>query len=84
MNNIYKYLIELTKAYLNNETITLKSEIDYADLFKLASKHNLSSVIYCVLSRAVNKEIISADLMNKMQNNFFDFIYISHMQSQTA
>lgn len=84
MNNIYKYLIELTKAYLNNETITLKSEIDYADLFKLASKHNLSGVIYCVLSRAVNKEIISADLMNKMQNNFFDFIYISHMQSQTA
>ena len=84
MNNIYKYLIELTKAYLNNETITLKSEIDYADLFKLASKHNLSGVIYCVLSRSVNKEIISADLMNKMQNNFFDFIYISHMQSQTA
>lgn len=84
MNNKYKYLIELTKAYLDNETIALKSEFDYADLVKLASKHNLLGVIYCVINRAENKDIVSADLMSNMQNKFFDFVYISHMQSQTA
>lgn len=84
MNNEYKYLIELTKAYLDNETIALKNEIDYAGLIKLASKHNLLGVIYCVMNRAENKEIIDTDLMNDMQNKFFDLIYISHMQEQTA
>lgn len=84
MNNEYRYLIELTKAYLDNKTIALKSEIDYADLVKLASKHNLLGVIYCVINSAENKEIISTNLMNDMQNKFFDFVYISHMQSQTA
>lgn len=84
MNNEYRYLIELTKAYLDNDTIALKSEIDYAELIKSASKHNLSGVIYCVINRAENKEIISADLLNDLQNNFFDLVYISNMQSQTA
>lgn len=84
MNNEYRYLIELTKAYLDNKTIALKSEIDYADLVKLASKHNLLGVIYCVINNAENKKIINVDLMNDMQNKFFDFVYISHMQSQTA
>lgn len=84
MNNEYRYLIELTKAYLDNETIALKSEMNYDGLIKLASKHNLLGVIYCVISRAKNKEIIGAELMQDMQSKFFDLVYISNMQLQTA
>lgn len=84
MNKEYKYLTELTKAYLDKETIALKSEIDYTALIKLASKHNLLGVIYCVINSAENKEIIGSELINDMQNKFFDLVYISHMQSQTS
>jgi len=84
MNNEYNYLIELTKAYLNNEKVTLKSDIDYDNIIKLAAKHNLLGIIYCVINNASNKKIIDAQLFNKLQNNFFDLVYIVHLQQQTA
>lgn len=84
MNNEYRYLIELTKAYLNNENVTLKSDTDYSKFLKLAAKHNLLGVIYCVINNASNKEMIPAQLFNALQNKFFDLVYISHLQQQTA
>lgn len=84
MNTEYKYLIELTKSYLNNESVTLKSDTDYSKLIKLASKHNLLGVIYCVINKAKNKEIIDAQLFSDMQNKFFDLVYIVNLQQHTA
>lgn len=84
MTDNYKYLIELTKAYLNNENVTLKSDIDYSNLIKLASKHNLLGVIYCVINGADNKEIIDKQLFTDLQNKFFDLVYIVNMQQRTA
>lgn len=84
MTENYRYLIELTKAYLNKENVTLRSDIDYGSLIKLASKHNLLGIIYCVINNADNKNIIDKQLFTDMQNKFFDLVYIVNMQQQTA
>lgn len=84
MNNEYKYLINLTEAYLNNESIALKSDIDYNLLISLASKHNLLGVIFCVINNAKNKSIVDSEIFSKLQQSFYDLVYLVNLQQETA
>jgi len=84
MNNEYKYLIKLTESYLNHESITLKSDIDYSLLISLASKHNLLGVLFCVISSAKNKGMLDSEIFNSLQQHFYDLVYLSNLQQQTA
>lgn len=84
MNNEHRYLIELTREYLNNSKIVLKENINYNILFSIALKHNLLSVVYCAISNAENKQIINQDLLNVVAQKFYNIIYIGNLQSQIA
>lgn len=81
MNKEYKYLIELTKKYLNNEKADLKKDIDYRQIFSIAAKHNLFGIIYCALSDAENKELINPAILNFAKERFFDLVYFGTQQT---
>lgn len=42
------YLIELTTAFLRDEPVTLRPDIDYRKLCGIAKAHNLIAVVYAV------------------------------------
>lgn len=80
MNKEQKALIELTHDYLWQTGTELKTDIDYNKLFLYAKKHNLLGVVYCAVKSAKNKEIIDSVLYNKLEDKFFDLIYVSNAQ----
>lgn len=83
MDKEQSYLIELSRAYLNEEKISLKSDIDYKRLYSLAREHNLCGVLYCAVKNAENRDIIEKELFSRLENTFFDLVYASNMQVQT-
>ncbi len=83
MDKEQNYLIELSRAYLNEEKISLKSDIDYRRLYSLAREHNLCGVLYCAVKNAENRDIIEKELFCRLENTFFDLVYASNMQVQT-
>ena len=84
MNKEYKFLIELTKAYLYNEKTTLKEDINYTALFNYAAAHNLLGVVYCAVNNAVNKNVVPPAVFNQVKEKFFDVIYVSNLQNEIA
>ena len=42
------YLIELTAAFLRDEPVTLRPDMDYRKLCGIAKAHNLIAVVYAV------------------------------------
>ena len=83
MDKEQKYLIELSRAYLDEERISLKGDIDYKRLYSLAREHNLCGVLYCAVKNAESKDVIEKELFNRLENTFFDLVYTSNMQVQT-
>ncbi len=83
MDKEQKYLIELSRAYLDEKRISLKGDIDYKRLYSLAREHNLCGVLYCAVKNAESKDVIEKELFNRLENTFFDLVYTSNMQVQT-
>lgn len=83
MDKEQKYLIELSRAYLDEERISLKGDIDYKRLYSLAREHNLCGVLYCAVKNAESKDVIEKELFKRLENTFFDLVYTSNMQVQT-
>lgn len=76
MNKEQEYLIQLTAAYLNQEKIRLKNDIDYRALIDEAVNHNLFGVAFCVIAGCENKnEVIDESYLNRYQALFTDSIY---------
>ena len=48
------YLIELTAAFLRDEPVTLRPDMDYRKLCGIAKAHNLIAVVYAVCNKAPN------------------------------
>lgn len=80
--NIQNYLIAVLRAYLNNEKIALDDSIDYLELFKLARKHNLSAVVFCVIKQAKNRNIVPQDVYATMEDSFFDAVFRYNAQAE--
>ena len=83
MDKEQKYLIELSRAYLDEKRISLKGDIDYKRLYSLAREHNLCGVLYCAVKNAESNDVIEKELFNRLENTFFDLVYTSNMQVQT-
>ncbi len=75
-----KFLIEICRAYLDSDTISIPDNIDFKLLFKLAKNHNLLSICHCVLNTLKSKNLIEKDFLNAVENNFFDSVYIFECQ----
>ena len=45
------YLIELTAAFLRDEPVTLRPDMDYRKLCGIAKAHNLIAVVYAVCTQ---------------------------------
>lgn len=76
MNKEQEYLIQLTAAYLKQEKIRLKNDIDYRALIDEAVNHNLFGVAFCVIAGCENKnEVIDESYLNRYQALFTDSIY---------
>lgn len=75
-----KLLIEICKAYLNNNSVSLPDNINLQELYRLAKHHNLLGVCYCALNASDNRENIPLDFMNALRNKFFDSVYIYECQ----
>lgn len=76
MNKEQEYLIQLTAAYLKQEKIRLKNDIDYRALIDEAVNHNLFGVAFCVIAGCENKnEVIDESYLNRIQALFTDSIY---------
>lgn len=69
-----KYLIELLKAHLNNQTVRLDEGIDYSRLFTVCKNHNLLAIAFCVIKNADNKSIIPNDIYNQFEDAFYETI----------
>ena len=75
-----KLLIEICKAYLNNNSVSLPDNINLKELYRLAKHHNLLGVCYCALNASDNRENIPLDFLNALRNKFFDSVYIYECQ----
>lgn len=76
MTREQNYLIQLSAAYLKQEKIRLKDDIDYRALINEALNHNLFGVAFCVIAECKNKkEVIDESNLNKYQALFTDSIY---------
>ena len=65
------YLIELTAAFLRDEPVTLRPDIDYHKLCGIAKAHNLIAVVYAVCNKAPNTEVIPEDCRLALSEHFF-------------
>ncbi len=81
MDKESKFLIDICRAYLDEDKITVPENIDYKVLYKSAKNHNLLAVCHCALTNAVNKDIIPEAFLNTIRERFFDLIYIYECQS---
>lgn len=75
MNKEQQYLITLCRAYLYNEKITLRDDIDYEKLYVIAKSHNLIGICFCVIKNSADKEIVNADLYKKFEDIFYETIF---------
>lgn len=69
-----KYLMELLKAHLNSQTVSLDNDIDYSRLFTVCKNHNLLAIAFCVIKNADNKSIIPNDIYNQFEDAFYETI----------
>ena len=60
------YLIELTAAFLRDEPVTLRPDMDYRKLCGIAKAHNLIAVVYAVCNKAPNTEVIPEDCRSSL------------------
>lgn len=76
MNREQKYLILLSAAYLKQEKLRLKNDIDYRALIEEAINHSLFGIAFCVIAGCENKdEVIDESDLNRYQALFTDSIY---------
>ncbi len=68
------YLLELCRAHLKGDAVTLREDIDYKKLFSLSSAHNLSALIFCVINTSENKSVVDGDSYKAFQASFFDAV----------
>lgn len=76
------YLIELTAAFLRDEPVTLRPDIDYHKLCGIAKAHNLIAVVYAVCNKAPNTEVIPEDCRLALSEHFFSSVFLYEHQKQ--
>ena len=76
------YLIELTAAFLRDEPVTLRPDMDYRKLCGIAKAHNLIAVVYAVCNKAPNTEVIPEDCRLALSEHFFSSVFLYEHQKQ--
>lgn len=84
MDKESQFLIEICRAYLSGESIRVPENISYKSLYKTAKNHNLTAICHCVLSKAVNAEVIEPSFSDALKESFFDLIYIYECQKNSV
>ena len=81
MNRPKKYLLTLLRAYLDGAAVELAEDEDYAGLMTLAKCHNLCPTVFCVIKNAVNPGVVPTEIYKKLENSFFDSIFVCAKQT---
>ncbi len=76
------YLIELTAAFLRDEPVALRPDMDYRKLCGIAKAHNLIAVVYAVCNKAPNTEVIPEDCRLALSEHFFSSVFLYEHQKQ--
>lgn len=71
MNNDKKCLIEILKAYLNDEKLNI--DIDINDLYALSKGHNLAPIVFSMIKDKVNSDD-NKSIYKAFQDSFYDAI----------
>ena len=77
-----EYLIKLCRAYLEKETATLDEGADYAGLYRLAKAHNLSAIVFCVINKSSNKDVVPKEAFKRFENDFLEAVIRYDFQSR--
>lgn len=76
------YLIALTAAFLQGDTVTLREDIDYRKLCGIAKAHNLIAVVYAVCNKSPNSAVIPEDCRVAVSEHFFSSVFLYEHQKQ--
>ena len=77
-----EYLVELCRAFLYGESITVDAKADLDALYKLSKVHNLSAVAFCALNTANNKDDLPREALKRFENDFLDDVIRYDFQSR--
>lgn len=72
MTNEMKYMLDYTRAYLNNEKINEPIEINLERLYALSKAHNLAAIVFSVIKD--NPDAKASSAYPKFEECFYDSI----------
>lgn len=78
------YLIELTNAFLHQEKVTLREDVNYPALCAQAKAHNLISVVFSLFNTASNSFVVPEACRLSVSEYFFSSVFIYENQKRAV